>query len=150
MIEQLLEFYYKYDKFQNNCSDESKIRRIYEIMHERDRLHMYLDNSGELLGYGESWRINFEQFGRIVCGQNFYDHLEDEDIETGNIAYLANVTIHPDWRGTYVLGILRNDFFTKNYTAEYFCGHAKRKKHQPMKVFTKQQAFAKWVRKEVA
>lgn len=146
MIDQLVEFYYKYDKFQEGYLDEDAIRRIYTVLLNKDRLHIYKDNDGKLLGYGESWRISYTQFGRIICGHNLYSNLESEDINTGNIAYLANVTIHPEWRGTHVLRMLRNDFFTKNYMCEYFCGTARRKRSQPIKVFTKQQAFTKWVK----
>ena len=144
LIDQLVEFYYKYDTFQEAYLPEERARQIYQLLLDRDRLHIY-QNAGELLGYGESWRINYEQFGRIICGHNLYNHIEDEDISTGNIAYLANVTIHPDWRNKTVLNILRNDFFTKNYSCDYFVGHAKRKKTQPVKVFTRQAAFKKWV-----
>ena len=150
MIDQLLEFYYKYDRFQESYLPEPEARHIYETLLRRDRLHIYNDNSGRLLGYGESWRIDYSTFGRILCGHNLYREIDTADIETGNIAYLANVTIHPDWRGTHVLRMMRNDFFTKNYSCDYFVGHARRKKSQPVKVFTKQQAFAKWVTKEVA
>ena len=143
MIEQLLEFYYKYDTFQEAYLPEERVKRIYQFMLDRNRLHIY-QVDGKLLGYGESWRINYEQFGRIICGHNLYKHIEDEDILTGNIAYLANVTIHPNWRNKTVLNILRNDFFTKNYVCDYFVGHAKRKKTQPVKVFTRAIAFQKW------
>ena len=144
MINQLLEFYYKYDTFQEAYLPEERARQIYQLLLDRGRLHIY-QNNGKLLGYGESWRINYEQFGRIICGENLYKHIEDEDISTGKIAYVANVTVHPDWRNRTVLNILRNDFFTKNYSCDYFVGHAKRKKTQPVKVFTRQQAFHKWV-----
>jgi len=149
MIDQLVEFYYKYDLFQESYMEESKIRRIYEILRDRNRLHIYSDNSGKLLGYGESARLSFEQLGKIVCGYNIYSDLENEDIMTGNIAMLMNVTIHPDWRRTNVLSVLRNDFFTANYSCDYFVGHAKRKRHQPWKVFSRQGAFKKWVNKPV-
>ena len=116
MIDKLLEFYYKYDKFQEAYANEDKARRIYQTLLDRNRLHLCTDNSGKLLGYGESWRISYSTFGRIICGHNIYDELDDIDIETGNIAYLANVTIHPDWRNSYVLRMLRNDFFTRNFS----------------------------------
>ncbi len=150
MIDQLLDFYFHHDKFQDEYLTEYRAREVYQYLLDKDRLHIFKDNSGELLGYGESWAINFEQFGRIICGQNLYKNIEEEDISTGNIAYLANVTIHPDWRGTHVLRMLRNSFFTKNFACDYFVGHAKRKKTQPIKVFTRSQAYQKWVHREVA
>lgn len=148
LIDQLVEFYYKYDAFQTDYLDKAAIRRIYEILFNRNRLHIFCDNDSKLLGYGESWRINYDVFGRILCGHNIYAQLDLVDIEYGNIAYLANVTIHPDWRHKEVLNILRNDFFTKNYSCDYFVGHAKRKKTQPVKVFTRQEAFKKWCKED--
>lgn len=148
LVDQLIDFYYKYDAFQDSYLDREEASGIYQILLDRNRLHLYLDNSGVLLGYGESWRIDYTTFGRIICGHNLYKEISYVDIENGNIAYLANVTIHPEWRKTNVLRMLRNDFFSRNYMCDYFCGWAKRKKTQPVKVFTRQQAFAKWVNKE--
>lgn len=145
IIERVVEFYYKYDAFQDSYLEPDQAMFLYTLMFNRGRLHI-CEANGELLGYGESWRISYEQFGRILCGHNLYADLEQEDITNGNLAYLANVTIHPNVRGTAVIRYLRNDFFTKNKDAEYFCGWAKRKKHQPVKVFTRQQAFNKWAK----
>jgi len=145
IIDQLLEFYYKYDKFQTGYLKEEEARKIYETLLSRNRLHLYLDNSGRLLGYGESWRIDYWILGRLICGENLYGELDTIDIENGDIAYLQNVTIHPDWRNTTVLKMLRNDFFSRNFNCKYFIGHAKRKKTQPVKVFTRQEAFSKWM-----
>jgi hypothetical protein len=144
LVEQLLYFYYHLDEFQDAYMPQPKAKNFFESMLLRGRLHVCVVDD-VLLGYGESWRINFEQFGRIVCGINLYDTLDSEDIEHGNIAYLANVTIHPEHRGTFVIRSLRNDFFLKNKDAEYFVGHAKRKrKTQPWKIFSKQEAYEKW------
>jgi len=144
LIDQLLEFYYKHDQFQTKYVSEERARQIYQNLLDRGRIHSYLDNSGSLLGYGESFRITYEQFGRIICGQNFYKHIEDEDIEHGNIAYIANVCIRPEWRRTQVIRILRNDFFQRNYMCDYFCGIARHSNSQPVKVFSKNEAFMKW------
>ena len=141
MIEQLLEFYYKYDLFQDGYLPKERAREIYQLLLDRGRLHIYTDNTGNLLGMGESLRLSFSDFGRLVCGQNLYSELEKLDIETGPIAVLMNVTILPEWRTGMVLKILRNDFFIKNYSAKYFTGHAKRKKHSPWKMFSKDKIY---------
>lgn len=144
LIDQLVNFYYNVDSFQERYMPEDRVRRIYEILLNRNRLHLFTDATGVLNGYGESFRLTYEQFGRVVCGYNLYDKLEDEDIEHGPIAILMNVCILPEWRKSNVIKILRNDFFSRNFSAKYFTGHAKRKKHSPWKMFTKQEAYNKW------
>ncbi len=144
MIDQLIHFYYSYDK-QEVYLDEKRARQVFQILLDRGRLHLHTDLGGNLLGYGESLRISFEQLGRIVCREDFYANLENEDIEHGSIAYLVSVTIHPGWRLGHVFKILRNDYFTKNHDAEYFIGHSMKKKHSPWKIFTRNEAYRKWI-----
>ena len=145
LIDQLLEFYYKYDKFQSSHLSEEKARKIYSYLLAKDCIHHYSNNNA-LLGYGESLRIDYDTFGKIICGYNVYDMLETINITNGPIAYLANVTIHPEHRGTTVLRYLRNDFLIKNFSCEYFVGHALRKRHQPVKVFKRSEVAKKWIR----
>lgn len=99
-----------------------------------------------LIGYVESWRINFEQFGRLVCHASFSAFLED--VETGPICYVANVWVKKEHRRGDTIKLLKNLFFTANYTAEYFVGEALRKKTQPVKVFTRQELYFKYFGKE--
>ena len=146
LIDQLVEYYYKYEEFQDAYMSEEKITDIFRTLMLKNRLHTFLDGD-KLLGFGESFRLSFEQFGHLICGENFYPKLKEMDIETGPIAVLMQVTIHPDYRNTTVIKMLRNDFFTKNYACDYFCGTSRTKKSQPVKVFTRAVAFEKWVNK---
>jgi len=145
LIDQLLEFYYKYDKFQSSYLSEEKARKIFDHLIAKGRVHHYSSDNA-LLGYGESIRINYETLGKIICGYNIYGMLDEIDVNQGNIAYLANVTIHPEHRGTVVLKYLRNEFLVKNYSCEYFVGHSLTKKHQPIKVFKRSDAMMKWIK----
>ena len=149
LLDQLLEFYFKYDKFQDTYLSQERASQIYQILLDRDRISYCLDQSGDLVGYGESWRINYDNFGRLICGHNLYKTLEQEDIEHGNIAYVSNVTIHPDHRGSGIIQFLKLDFFKKNYMCDYFVGQALRKKHQPVKVFARQQFYDKFIKTTV-
>ena len=136
MIEQLLEFYYKYDMFQEAYLPEERARQIYQLLLDSGRLHI-CQNEGKLLGYGEQVAVNFETFGRIVCGLNIYKNLDKIDIENGEVAVLLNVTIHPEYRNIGVIRYLRNDFILKNKGCKFFTGHALRKtRTQPWKVFS--------------
>jgi hypothetical protein len=94
-----------------------------------------------VLGYFEVWLINFEQFGRLVAHAPF--NQIDEDIISGNLAYVANTWIHPDFRQGAVYKILRNRFFLKCCKCDFFVGSALRKKTQPIKVFTRLQLHSK-------
>lgn len=87
----------------------------------------------KLLGYCEFWRINYEQFGRIICGERF--SAMGEDVWTGNIAYVANTFIQPEARKKEVYKMLRDRFFEVNKDCAYFVGNARRKKSEPVKVF---------------
>lgn len=91
---------------------------------------------GELLGYVEFLRINFEQFGKMVCHAPFF--ILDENITDGNICVVHNVWIRKDCRRGPVFFYLRDKFYEINHTCEYYAGFALRKKTQPIKVFKKE------------
>lgn len=97
---------------------------------------IYFEEMNEILGYCEFWKINFEQFGRLVCHAPFSAFLED--VQTGNICWVANVWIRKDVRRSDVFDFLKKQFYFLNRDCEYFGGHALRKKTQPIKVFKKQ------------
>jgi len=141
LIDELLHFYYVHDLFQKDYLDYEEARKYHEVAVSKGRIH-YVSDGVRLLGYCESWRINFEQFGRIICGLPF--NIKNEDIETGKIAYVANVTIHPEHRKSSVIKELTRLFFKSNIGCDFFCGIARRKKHSPVKVFTAQEAYKKW------
>ena len=96
---------------------------------------------GEVLGYVEFWRINFEQFGRIICHTDFCG--DSEDILSGNIGYVANVWIKPECRRSWVTKILKIKFYRNTHVCDYYCGMATRKKTQPVKVFKKSDLSSK-------
>jgi hypothetical protein len=105
-------------------------------------------HEGRIVGYVEYWRITFEQFGRLVCYAPFDIHTED--IQSGNVAFLADVWIAPSFRKGLVIRELRDKFFNRNIQCDYFCGEAQRKKVGLYKVFTKQDAYAKWAKEGVS
>jgi len=143
LLEELLYFYYVYDKFQKNYLNEQEAKNYFEIAIAKGRIH-FVSDGAKLLGYCESWRINYDQFGRILCDLPF--NIKTEDVETGNLAYVANVTISPENRNSSVIRQLTHSFFKANIACDFFCGIARRKKHQPVKIFTKQEAYKKWAK----
>lgn len=106
----------------------------------RNRIQTVTYN-GKLIGYVESWRLNFEQFGRIICNRPF--SAMEEDINTGNIAYVANVWVHKDYRRSVAIQILKHRFFELNQDCDYFVGEAKRKKVGLVKVFNRKDFYNK-------
>lgn len=94
--------------------------------------------AGELQGYLEYWRINHEQFGRLVCGKSVYVY--DEDILSGNIAYINNMWVSP---GGAAFDMLVAMFLAKNQDAEFFTAFRRTKKHQPVLVYNRED-FIKW------
>jgi hypothetical protein len=145
LLRELIRFYYDFDAFQSCYLSEGKIAGIYQILIDRNRI-VYVENDGILLGYGESLRISYDIFGRIICGLNVYEHLHEIDIENGPIAYVANVTISPLHRKSNVIKELTKQFFTINKGATHYCGQALRKRHQPVKVFDFHESYLKWVK----
>lgn len=92
-----------------------------------------IQDSDELLGYVEAWKINFEQFGRIICKAPFWTY--EENTTDGNICYLANIWIKPDFRRGMVFKSIETLFFALNNKCEYYAGYASRKSSRPVKVF---------------
>ena len=61
LIDKLVEFCRRYDFVKN----DSKLEECLRISNDRGRLIVF-DFEGDILGYVESWRVNFEQFGRLI------------------------------------------------------------------------------------
>ena len=102
--------------------------------------------SGKIIGYVESWRLSYEQWGKYVCDRDFCAYLEN--VTEGEVCHLSNIWIAPKHRKTNVLKILKMKFFAKNITAEWFTGNALRKKTQPIKVLKKMQFYKRHINKE--
>ena len=98
-------------------------------------------NNGIVLGYFEVWFINFEQFGRLICHAPF--NSLTENLKDGNIAYVANTFILPEFRKGLTFKILRNRFYQVSSHCDYYVGVALRKKHSPIKVFKKSELSSK-------
>lgn len=135
IVVQLVDIYNEYEWWQKNKMPYEEAVKYHTKMFEQGNIQVY-EVLGKILGYVESWAINFEQWGRIVCHAPFCSY--SEDVNSGNIAYVANVWVHPNYRNGAVIAYLKKKFFEKNWMCEYFVGDALRKKTQPIKVFSKQ------------
>lgn len=144
LVDDIHYFWKHYDPTTIRSISDSQAKEQIQVLLDKGRILGVSDREdGSLLGYVESWRINYEQLGRLICQIPF--NVLTEDINNGIICYLANITIHPAHRRSTVIGTLKDKFFLQNAMCEYFVGEAKRKKTQPVKVFTRQEYYNKFM-----
>lgn len=132
IVEQLVDIYYREEWWQSHSMTREQAIRYHRKMIETGNL-VYYEEDGKVLGYYEAWKLNYEQFGRIICHERFT--ADGEDVQSGNICYLANVWIDKNYRNSGVFKVLMHIFYRQNYHCEYYVGEALRKKHSPVKVF---------------
>ena len=137
LVQQLNWIYYTYEHWHKKNLDEADITAYHSKLLDSGNIITVSESSGELLGYCEFWRINYEQFGRIICGEPF--SAIHEDVWAGHIAYVGNTFILPEHRRGQVYKMLRDRFFELNQDCTHFVGHARRKKSEPVKVFKRSQ-----------
>ena len=132
IVKQLTQIYLREEKWHSTYLDEESANEYHKELLQRGNI-LSCSQGDLLLGYVEFWRINYEQFGRIICGEGFSALCED--VIHGYIAYVANTYIRPEYRKGEVYKMLRDRFFEFNKDCTYFVGHARRKKSEPVKVF---------------
>ena len=140
IIEQLIEIYYKEEWWHQEKKSYTQAVNYYNVLLKKGNI-LYYEIEGRVVGYVEFWRINFEQWGKIVCHEKIY--IDIEDISNGNICYVTNVWINKEYRNTDVVKTLTLNFFKQNYRCDYFVGEALRKKTQPIKVFKRSELHSK-------
>jgi hypothetical protein len=99
------------------------------------------DGTPRVVGYTEVWKIDYAQFGRLICGEDI--KASEEDTQTGKLAYVANVWIDEAYRVGFgefikvsVVKTMRRMYYEFTADVEYHCGQALRKtQSQPVKVF---------------
>jgi len=140
IIKQLVDAYYKNEYWHKTRMPYTEAVRYHNKLFTQGNIVIY-EELGIILGYYEVWRINFEQFGRIICREHFSSFWED--VDSGNVAYVANAWIDKDFRKGRVANYLIKQFFKQNHHCTHYCGSALRKKTQPIKVFKKSELSSK-------
>ena len=145
IINFLVDIYHSDEEWWHNekMSKEDSFE-YFKCMINKGRI-IYLIEDGIMLGYLESWRINYEQMGKLICHAPFSSCVQD--VENGFICYLSNIWIKPSERRGKVFKELKRLFFEQNNDCLYFIGHAMRKKTQPVKVFSRQGFYDKYIKK---
>ena len=139
VIDELIKFH-RLEKWHEREQSDEELRAYFSIVVAKDRIR-FVDDGVKMLGYVESWRITFEQFGRKICHEPIL--VDKEDIEHGPIAYVANTHILEGYRFGDVYKRLVELFTKQNFSAKYFVGEATRKKHSPVKVFNRKDFLNK-------
>ncbi len=139
---ELRRFYKDIDVQSLHPMNDEQIDNYHRYILSQDAIR-YVFEGERLLGYVAYYRINYEQLGRLVCQLPF--NALSEDIVSGNILYLIDVTIDPEFRGKEVWKLLRDALFEKNADCEFFIGHAiYKKRSQPIRVFKQTEIMKKY------
>ena len=143
IIDQLIKIYRSKEPWHQTKLSEVEARKYFRRILDRGLVIHTTDSNGKIVGYCEFWRINFEQFGRILCKDETFSSYK-ENVTDGNIAYLANVWIHEDYRQNKKIDKdIRNMFMSLNKYCDYFVGEARRKRTGLIKVFKRSQIHLK-------
>lgn len=136
IVEQLTQVYLTKEKWHKRYLSEEEANKYHERLIMQGNIITYVDN-GELIGYLEFWRINYTQLGRILCDNPIITDVED--IISGDIAYINNMWIREDARGTEAFNILGNMFLVKNQDAQIFCCVRRMKHHHPIQIYKRDE-----------
>ena len=137
LIDQLVDFYYKYEGWSDDQLDEKDILEYFERIIELGNIVYFTDYSGDLCGYVDYWRLDFDQLGRFLCRAGFSSR--EEDIVNGPVAFCVSVVIKPEFRKGEVIKYLKTEFVKRNFNAEYFVGERQKGKHKPLIVLDRKR-----------
>lgn len=147
IVKQLVDIYYREENWHSFKMESLEAIEYHRILLDKGRIIFYmLDDT--VLGYCESWRIDYAQLGRLLCKQSF--DASKEDVQNGSICYVANVWIDKEYRGEWqnapIIKAMTYEFFKDNFDADFFCGEAFRKKHQPFKIYKRTDFIEKYLK----
>jgi len=144
----LVEFYRRYNLVESGLNDKD-LENYFYLLDGRGNLIVEHDTLGEVIGFMENWRINYEQLGRIIVHKLIDARVEDT--EHGNICFVANLAIHPEHRGLALWKKLHARFLKENFSCEYFSGHSQRKSHhKTFNIYKRNELFLKTTKEEVS
>lgn len=137
VLEQLYRIYVEGETYIPTRISKAEFFNYTDKLIRQGNIFFILDGE-RVVGYTEVWKINFDQFGRLLCGQDV--SAEVEDVMTGKLGYVANIWVEPEYRegfGTMrgVVKAMRKMYYEFTKDVDYHCGQAKRKNAQLVKVF---------------
>lgn len=126
LIEDLITIYRTCEPWHKNLMSYEDAKDYHQKLFNKN-IFVY-EEEGVVRGYVEFWRITYDQFKRIRDGGYFSAYTED--IESGNICFVANGWIDPMYRGSHVLKVLMLKVVRRNIDCLYFIELARRRKER--------------------
>lgn len=117
LIDRLIEFHRR--EYWSQQLSDSEARAYYRTALDKGRIILYVED-GLCQGYLESFRLDFERLGRLLCNQRF--NIALEDINTGPICYVNSIYLEPEVRMRWSLSYFKHRLFLENPDAEIFIG----------------------------
>lgn len=146
MIDQLVRIYLEEEKYHTKKLTREEAEAYFKVSIAKGRILSFIEHD-HLYGYLESWRINYDQLGRVLCHVPF--SIAEEDIEHGPICYIEGVFIEQGSRAKDVHRYLKHQFFKQNYACEFFVEEAFRKRAGMLKIFKRDKFIERWSKEEV-
>lgn len=138
LVEQLVDVYLNKETWHKDKLSYEESIKYHDALISRGNI-ITVSDGDVLCGYVEFWRLTYENFGRIICGEPF--SALHENVVNGQIAYLANTFIKEEYRKSDVYKMLKKRFLEANALCTHFVGEARRKKCAPIKVFKRNQVM---------
>ena len=135
ILKQLIKIYKELHKDTLLLSNEELVE-YYGKMLENGRIEYVLEN-GELVGFMESWRLTYEQLGRVVCWKDF--NAVEENVKDGDIAFISDVWVKKNERDGTTFELLLQGFKDSNKDAHSYI--SKRHKGKYIRVYNKVNGF---------
>ena len=137
ILDQLYDIYETYEYWHTSRLTRTQFDHYTQKLIDQGNI-FYVQDGDKIVGYTEVWKINYSQFGRLLCVENII--ADGEDVLNGNIAYVANVFIDPLYRQKFghidgVIKKMRKQYFEFTENCQYHVGEAKRKSTGLVKVF---------------
>ena len=117
IVKQLVKLYYECEYETHGMLTELEAERYYSKMLANNRIQV-ITEGGNVMGFLESWRLNMEQLGRVVCWSDF--SALKEDVTKGEVAYVSDIWVRGGKRGNGIIKTLIKLFWESNKDASYF------------------------------
>jgi ribosomal protein S18 acetylase RimI-like enzyme len=118
IIKQLLDIYYNEEFWHRNKMPYQTAYSYHKTMFDKGNIIVNVQDE-KVLGYVEFWLINEEQLSHILDDGKFCG--DTEDTENGDICYVANMWIDPQYRNNGIIKQFKREIFTK-YKGKIYTG----------------------------